>query len=288
MKKLVSVLMSTKDTKKEFLIKSIESILKQTYKYFEFIIICDGGLNDYNIVKNIKDSRIKIVTHEKSIGLTKSLNEGIKYCSGEYIARMDSDDYSLKNRLKKQVEFLENNSDYDICSSFTRNFGKNKKFNITLFNDNEWIKSQLFVNNIISHPAIMIRKSFLLNNKINYNEFFVYSQDYELWCRCKNKTKIFIIPSILLLYRVHDSQISTAKILEQRKYKNEIIMKNFNELNLEKSESNMDCIEFFNNISLATVVNSGYNIECLTPNLYKSDNIFFDLHNGIFIFFMKP
>ncbi len=227
---LVSVIMSTKDTEEVMLKDSIDSILNQTYDNFEFIIICDGSEKDYNFVKKIQDRRIKIIKHETSIGLTKSLNEALKICKGEYIARMDSDDYSLKDRLQIQVDFLENNKNIDICGTYAKRFGDRNDYIIDLFNEIQDKKAELFIYNRIVHPSVMIRRSFLEKNNIVYNEDFKYSQDYELWARCCMITNIYVIPQICLKYRIHNAQISTAKVEEQSLLCKEIYLNNLKRL----------------------------------------------------------
>ena len=106
MKPLISVVMSVYNGEK-YLKRSIDSILNQTFKDFEFIIINDGSTDkSLEIIKSYDDDRIVLIDQENK-GLTKSLNIGIKTASGKYIARQDADDVSLPDRLKKQVDFLE-------------------------------------------------------------------------------------------------------------------------------------------------------------------------------------
>ena len=103
-----------------FVSNSIESILNQSYKNFEFIIIDDGSSDKTDIVLNYyrtKDSRIKVFQHGNK-GLTKSLNIGIEKAQGKYIARQDADDISYKDRFKEQIFWLENYN-YDLCCSRT-------------------------------------------------------------------------------------------------------------------------------------------------------------------------
>lgn len=274
---LISVIMSTKDTDLEMLSASVNSILNQTYDNFELIIVCDGSDNDYNYLCQINDNRIKLIKHDVSIGLTKSLNECLKIAKGKYIARMDSDDISLKNRLKIEVEYLEKYKNIDICSTYAQTFGSFKKIITGLFKDHNGIKAQLFISNCLVHPATMIRRSFLLNNNIQYNEDFKYSQDYELWNRCSRLTKFAIIPKVCLLYRMHDKQISTAKSDEQNALCSKIYESNLKFLGLEANEYNInillslsgklqskisydECLDFIRKILLSKNVRETYNI----------------------------
>ena len=109
----ISVIMSVYNTNKSFLAEAIESILNQTYPNFEFIIIDDNSTDgSLSIIEQYmsKDDRIVLIKNKTNIGLTKSLNKGLKLAKGQYIARMDADDVSLPDRFKQQIEYMENNS----------------------------------------------------------------------------------------------------------------------------------------------------------------------------------
>lgn len=231
MNPLVSVIMSTLNTPKEFLEVSINSILKQTYKNFEFIIIVDGG-DDDKIIEKIDDERIKIIKHNVSIGLTKSLNEAIKISKGKYIARMDSDDISLEKRFEYQVEYMEKNIDVDITSMFYQEIGCNEKKVREVFYRPTDITCKMFFTNVIAHPCVMFRKDFLDKNNLFYDEDFIYSQDFELWTRCNKIGKIAIIPEFGLYYRIHNKQISKEKSNKQLELYYKVLTRNLLELNL--------------------------------------------------------
>ena len=113
-KPLISVVMSVRDNNFNYLETAINSILHQSYKLFEFIIVVDGSkqsvINIINLYKS-QDDRIKIILTNQ-IGLTAALNLAIKSSQGKYIARQDYDDISLPNRLEEQFFFLENNTEY--------------------------------------------------------------------------------------------------------------------------------------------------------------------------------
>lgn len=231
MEPLVSIVMSTLNTPEKFLDESINSMLNQTYKNFEFIIIIDGG-DDDKLIKKFDDKRIRIIKHDNSIGLTKSLNEGIRASKGQYIARMDSDDISFIDRLQTQVEFMEKNKDIDITAMYYQRIGDvNKKVREVFFRPDE-LKCKLLFTNVIAHPSVMIRKKFLEENKLQYNEEYIYSQDFELWTRCCKKCNIYIIPKFGLKYRIHNKQISTEKYKIQSELYYSILTRNLMELDL--------------------------------------------------------
>ncbi|MGH2105107.1 glycosyltransferase family 2 protein [Aerococcus urinaeequi] len=206
---IVSVIMSVYNTKIDYLSDSIESILNQTFKDFEFIIINDNSntaVTEY--LNSIRDKRVRIFHNEVNVGLTKNLNYGVKQANGKYIARMDADDISHLNRLKKQVLFLEKNLDVGLIGTRGFRFGDmNRPFNVPLAHED--IKAGLITGNTIGHPTVMGRKEMF--EKFPYNENFRTSQDYELWSRIVWDTKVVNIPERLFKYRVHNEQISFEK-----------------------------------------------------------------------------
>ena len=104
----------------------IDSVLKQSYKDFELLIIDNASTdNTVEVIKSYDDPRIKLVINEENIGPTGSLNKGVNLINTKYIARIDADDLMLENRLEKQVRFLENNPEYGIVGSWTRHIDTN-------------------------------------------------------------------------------------------------------------------------------------------------------------------
>ena len=209
--------MSTLNTPERYLRQSIESILNQTFKDFEFIIVDDGSLGkDIEIIESYNDPRIHVIKNAVNKGLPYSLNEAIKQSIGKYIARMDSDDIALPHRLEKQYRYMENHKDVQVLGAVARTFGKIKKTIISPQYDD--INEQLFFRSSIVHPSVMIRRDFLMENGLLYNESFMCSQDFELWSRIVCNGKISIIPEVLMMYRTHESQISSSKAELQKEY----------------------------------------------------------------------
>lgn len=122
----VTVLMSMYNTPLEQLKSSIESILKQTYKCFEFLIIDDGASKEcVDLVKSYDDNRINLIHNETNLGLEKSLNKGLKLAKGKYIIRMDTDDIAYPNRIEKQIDFIKKHREYSIVGSKAEYFNEN-------------------------------------------------------------------------------------------------------------------------------------------------------------------
>lgn len=217
---LITIILPTCNTRREYLLCAINSILAQSYRKFELIIINDGGREDKEVVKSLRDSRIKIIDHEKSRGIAASLNEAISVAGGKYIMRMDADDYALPNRIMTQYNFMESHPDIDICSTYAKFFGDKHSIEGAPFTKNSYLKSELFISNVFIHPAVMFRKTSIDRFDIRYDETFIYAQDYELWSRLSRETecRFAVIPRVCLFYRSHRNQISFNRSSTQRKF----------------------------------------------------------------------
>lgn len=118
----ISVIMPVYNTPKDILNEAVKSILNQSFADFEFIIIddCSDKAECKDYLESLYDERIRIIRNPQNLGITKSLNIGLRAASGKYIARMDSDDISLPRRLEKQYSFMEEHTDTLICGTSVR------------------------------------------------------------------------------------------------------------------------------------------------------------------------
>lgn len=217
----VSVLMPVYNTNSEHLKDSIESILGQTYKDFEFLILNDCS-TDENVEKTIlsySDARIVYIKNEKNLGISLSRNKLLKISKGEYLAVMDHDDISLAQRLEKQVNFLDENPAVGVVGSWSQTIPTNKINKYSMNSDK--IKEELLFQCAILHPSSMIRKQVLLDNNLEYENQYSPAEDYALWCRLVSKTGFANIGEVLFKYRVHSSNTSKtqSKKMEDAKFK---------------------------------------------------------------------
>lgn len=201
--------------------ESIFSILSQTYSNFEFIIINDGSTDKtVEIIKNIRDDRIIFINHPENKGQYVCRNEGCKLAKGKYICVMDGDDIAMPNRIEKQVEKMENDPlllAHGTAFTFSNGQACYKPDNYEL------IKIKLLFNNMFLHPSLIIRKD-ILESVGYYNEEYCYASDYDLVCKLALKGCIVNVPDILMQYRVHEKQISSAHYAKQTEYANQIRM----------------------------------------------------------------
>ncbi len=218
-----------------YLQESVESVLNQTFTDFEFIIINDCSTdNTENIIREYsdKDERIVLINNLENLGLTKSLNKGLKIAKGEYIARQDADDISLPERLEKELLFIEEHLDVALVSCDIEvidsdGFSIRKLQRSCASSLVDWYL--LFYNHLAGHSQIMFLRNLVMNLG-GYSESFRYSQDYELWCRIARVAKIAILPDVLLKQRFHSQSISAEKRFEQQAYVLSIIKHNIGQL----------------------------------------------------------
>ena len=246
----VSVIMSTYKTPEKYLKKSIDSILKQSYKNIEFIIVCDGAVEDYEYIKKYRDNRIRAIMNESNKGLAKSLNDAINISTGKYIVRMDSDDVSLKNRIKIQVKYMEENKNIIVSDMRAKCFGESNDIKYTFNNRPNEMEIQLLYKNCLIHPATIIRKQFFDENNIRYNEEFKCSQDFELWTRLAKENNIAQIKRIGLKYRIHNKQISISKKEIQNQLKNIVLERNAKKLKGQNTKNTLLFLNGEKNITL--------------------------------------
>lgn len=191
----------------KFLHHAIESILRQTYRDFEFIVIDDASTDATgSIISSYKDGRIRKFANGVNQGLVSCLNRGIELAKGEYIFRMDADDISEPTRIEKQIAFMDGNLSIGIAGSSVRTIkeGKNEVRNFPT--DPEIILCRLLFETVLAHPAVVFRKSVLTDNKLRYRQSFHRCEDYDLWVRASRVTKISNISEPLLHYRIHSGQ----------------------------------------------------------------------------------
>ena len=211
-KPLVTVLMTAYNAEK-FIKQSLDSILNQTYKNLEIIVVDDGSTDQtLLIVKNLQklDYRIKVFQMKKNSGPSLASNFGIKKAKGEFIARMDADDISFPNRIEKQVKFLIINPEVVLaggqCILIDKD-GKitgNKKFPL----DHTTIYKSLFSINPIQHPSCIVNMRLLPKTKFVYHNHSVLAHDLELVFELSQYGKLANLKDTILYYRQYATSLS--------------------------------------------------------------------------------
>ncbi len=198
----------------QYLRQAIESILTQTYKDFELIIINDGSTdNTESIILSYDDSRIRYVRNDTNLKLIKTLNKGLSLAKGKYIARMDADDIAVNTLFERQIHTFESDDSIDIVNISTYEMSSDGKHyrpfpQILSFNSEALKYVELFENQI-THPGIMVKanliKSFGYKDDGTVNNF----EDVDLWIRMLwAGHKCVTLKERLLFYRINEHSVT--------------------------------------------------------------------------------
>lgn len=210
----ISVIMSVYNETDKELSEAINSILNQTYKNIEFIVMIDNPKNNQILecLKKYDDSRLIVIINEKNIGLTASLNNALKIASGDYIARMDADDISIIDRLEKQIKLCEMKNLDIVTSNIILINEKGEK--IKSLNNTNTNPNILLLRNIYFHPTWLVRRK--VYDSLNGYRDIKYVEDYDFLCRAIiSGFKIEVHPEELLMYRIRRNGISKSNQFNQ-------------------------------------------------------------------------
>jgi glycosyltransferase involved in cell wall biosynthesis len=194
----------------KYLEQAIESILDQTFRDFEFIIINDGSTDETSQIlqrKQRSDARINIYDQENR-GLIASLNKGCRLAKGKYIARMDADDISVPDRFENQVNHLENHPETGVLGTWIKiiDQGGAPQFSWRYPTDPSLVKWTLLFRDCVAHPSVMMRRQALLSLNF-YRPEALHVEDYDLWARATTRTQIANLPQFLYIYRAWEGNI---------------------------------------------------------------------------------
>lgn len=205
----VSVLMPIHNTQETYLREAIESVLQQTFRDFEYIILNNSpnNLAIEDIVKSYNDPRIRLVRSEYEMGISKGRNKLMQLARGDYFAILDHDDICLPTRLEKEVEILDKNPAVGVVGCWVERFPSTKLAKYP--EHNREIEYYLMQGCAVAHTAAMVRRSAL--GGIQYEEEYTPSEDYRLWCRLIGKTQFYNIPIVLMKYRWYEGNTSKSQ-----------------------------------------------------------------------------
>lgn len=186
---------------------AIDSILRQTFSDFEFIIINDGSTDDTaRVVREYatRDPRIKFIDNVQNRGVAHIRNQLLDMATGEYIAFQDADDISHPNRLDTQVRFLDAHPDVSVCGTGMHAFPNDE---IIIYPRCPKILD-FYTANMVSNPTVMMRRRDIDAHKLRFNPDFTTAEDYDFWVRLVKNLNIYNIPDVLLEYRVVQTSLS--------------------------------------------------------------------------------
>lgn len=203
----ISVLMPAYNSEK-YIAEAIESILNQTFGDFEFIIINDGSTDATpEIIRKYNDSRIRFIDNPNNQGLITVLNQGLELARGEYIARMDSDDISVPERLELQVDYMDKHPDVGVLGGWCLKFTNDGKTQILKMLENPGLLDLFSHGNLVSHPSVMMRAAVLKKYGLKYDINYPHAEDFALWVQFAIVSKIYALPRVLVKYRWHGENV---------------------------------------------------------------------------------
>jgi len=216
---LVSVVMPVFNAER-YIKEAIESILNQTYHNLEFIIVYDKSSDHtLDIILSYDDERIKLLVNEESKGLAFALNRGLEHSRGKYIIRMDSDDISLPDRIEKQVDFLENHPSVGVCAGLAEILGNRQIKAYLPAITSEEIKCSLLFDTTIAHPTVAMRADLIKEHNLRYPDYSV--EDYLMWVSALDYCKFYVLPEVILKYRITGQSLTAVIDNEKEALKKE-------------------------------------------------------------------
>jgi glycosyltransferase involved in cell wall biosynthesis len=205
MRTLVSVIMPVYNAER-YLREAIESILTQTHHELEFLIIDDGSTDSSAaIVRTFDDPRIRFIQNESNLKICNTLNRGLELATGDFIARMDADDFARPHRLATQLQFLQSHPDLVGVGAWMRTT-RNTVWKTPV--DSQELRPSMYFRNCLFHPTAFFRAEPFRNSSLRYDQDYLYAEEWELWFRMMRQNRIGNVPHVLLDYRLHaDSSV---------------------------------------------------------------------------------
>jgi glycosyltransferase involved in cell wall biosynthesis len=239
---LVTVLLPVFNAE-SFLKKALQSISNQSYQNLEILAIDDGSTdNSPSLLAKYEDKRLRIETNEKNLGLIGTLNKGVPLSLGKYIVRADADDICLPERIAKQVHFMETNPGVGISGTGFGTFGENLSLTEKghFSSDHFEIRFRHLYQIHLLHGTSIWRKDALIESGMTFDPDFAHAEDYDLFDRMDQVTKLSNIPDVLYHVRMHDQSVS--KQFDQVQEANSIRIKKraFARLGLKMTDNRLD------------------------------------------------
>lgn len=194
----------------------VDSILKQTFENFEIVAIDDYSTDaSVELLRQLHDTRLRVIKNKSSKGLVSALNFGLKQCRGEYVARMDADDIMYPQRLIKQFQTISSRPELALLATQVKKF-PDKDIKAGYKEYVRWqnaclepgdIKNQIYIESPFAHPSVMFRKSIV--ETIGAYRDGDFPEDYELWLRMHHGDhEMAKLPEVLLHWRESETRLS--------------------------------------------------------------------------------
>jgi len=217
--------------------EAVDSILAQTLGDFELLIVDDASEDDsVAVVESIPDPRIRLIRSERRIRLAGALNLGLREAAGELVARMDADDVSLPERLRKQAAYMEAHTDLGVCGTWVRAFGKDagkiERYSV----GSRRVGAQALFNTPFAHPTVMFRRDSFLDHRLTYDVSYYPTEDFDLWERALRCFAGDNLPLVLLEYRVHERSLTGSEWSEMDRQASRVCARRLADLGFEAND----------------------------------------------------
>lgn len=209
-KPFVSVFIPVYNSEK-YIGEAIESILNQTYRNFELIIVDDGSTdNTIQVINKYTDNRIRVVQNKKNMGIPYTRNIGLNEARGKYLVLMDADDISYPTRIETQVNYMENNPNIVAAGTAYKHIGNTKKKRVINKKgmSSNLTKIKLLFGSPLANATSIIRLSIVREKNLKYDEEFFVAQDYKFWVELSKYGELAVIPKLLYKYRIGHMNIT--------------------------------------------------------------------------------
>lgn len=240
-----------------YIYKAIQSILDQTYRNFELILIDDCGTDKSMLIANqFRDERIRFIYNERNYGISYSRNIGLQCSNGEYIALMDDDDIAMPIRFMEQAAFLDEHPDIDVVGGRAAWIDENDQY-ISPVNEvsssKEYIKAKFLLNNVYWNCEVMFRKKIVDKYHYYYRDNMYGMEDYDFWIHYSVNCNMSNIDKLVLLHRKTETnettRISKQHPREKENTFNAIRKESLRLCNIQLSESALENInKYFNHL----------------------------------------
>ena len=237
----LSVIMPVYNAEK-YIGEAIRSVLEQTIKNFELIVIDDGSTdNSSNEIQSIGDNRIKLYKNDRNRGIVYSRNRGLLLAAGEYIGMLDADDVAYPEKFEKQIAFLEQNKDFGMVGSWA-NFidenGKQLPGSWKLKASPEMIPSIMLFKNYFLQSAVLYRKDCI--RKFSFREGYDILEDYLIWLEIIKEYKAWNLQKYLIDYRVHSGGVTKMHQEEKLEKEKRVFQIQFKQLGIDATDQEME------------------------------------------------
>jgi len=217
----VSVIMAAYNAM-PYLPRAVESVLDQSYRDFECLIVNDASTDDTgDYLKSLTDPRVRLIANETNQGLAFSLNRAIDAARGRYLARMDADDICHPQRFERQVAFMDRHPDTGVVGThfvLIDENGDTIRKVVTATRD-DIIRFRMMYTFPMCHPSIMIRSKILRDHGLAYDARYRLNEDYALFIALSEHTRFAVMPDYLLRFRKHGASTTKVKARENRETK---------------------------------------------------------------------